>query len=81
MKTPSLVITTLACLPLTLWGQGNETGNGQTVSVTEVAKKPAPKVQIAILLDNSGSMSGLINQARTQLWKVVNEFIAAKRER
>jgi von Willebrand factor type A domain len=42
--------------------------------------KPAPRVQIALLLDNSGSMSGLINQARTQLWKVVNEFIAAKRD-
>jgi hypothetical protein len=45
------------------------------------APKPAvPKIQIALLLDNSGSMSGLINQARTQLWKVVNEFIAAKRD-
>ncbi|MBI3183620.1 MAG: VWA domain-containing protein [Myxococcales bacterium] len=37
-----------------------------------------PKVQIAILLDNSGSMSGLINQARTQLWRIVNEFTGAK---
>jgi hypothetical protein len=37
-----------------------------------------PKVQIAILLDNSGSMEGLINQARTEIWKVVNEFASAK---
>ena len=37
-----------------------------------------PKVQIAILLDNSGSMEGLINQARTEIWKVVNEFATAK---
>ena len=37
-----------------------------------------PKVQIALLLDNSGSMQGLLNQARTQLWKVVNEFAHAK---
>ena len=36
-----------------------------------------PVVQIAILLDNSGSMSGLINQARSELWKVVNEFVTA----
>lgn len=41
--------------------------------------KAKPKVQIAILLDNSGSMSGLINQARSELWKIVNEFVAAKR--
>ncbi|MGQ0508290.1 MAG: vWA domain-containing protein [Myxococcaceae bacterium] len=39
-----------------------------------------PKVQIAILLDNSGSMSGLLNQARTQIWKLVNEFKNARRD-
>ena len=43
-------------------------------------KKAAPKVQIAILLDNSGSMSGLINQARSELWKIVNEFATAKQD-
>jgi len=36
------------------------------------------KVQIAILLDTSGSMNGLIEQTKTQLWKVVNTFIGAK---
>src|SRR5213594_1781981 len=38
----------------------------------------APLVQIAILLDTSGSMQGLIEQAKGQLWKIVNEFINAK---
>lgn len=38
-----------------------------------------PLVQMAILLDTSGSMSGLINQARAELWAIVNEFIFAKR--
>ena len=38
----------------------------------------APLVQIAILLDTSGSMEGLIEQAKSQLWKIVNEFINAK---
>jgi len=79
MKTTAL-ITSLACLPFTVFAQGNNPATGQIVPVTELAKKAAPKVQIALLLDNSGSMSGLINQARTQLWKVVNEFIAAKRD-
>lgn len=41
--------------------------------------RPAPRVQLAILLDTSGSMEGLINQARTQIWKIVNEFNTAKR--
>lgn len=39
---------------------------------------PRPKVQMAILLDTSSSMTGLIDQARLHLWKVVNQFIDAK---
>ncbi|MDX1962576.1 MAG: vWA domain-containing protein [Pirellulales bacterium] len=42
------------------------------------AKAATPKIQVALLLDTSNSMDGLINQARTQLWKVVNEFSKSK---
>jgi len=38
-----------------------------------------PLVQVAVLLDTSGSMDGLINQARTQLWKIVNELVTAEK--
>ena len=38
-----------------------------------------PKIQMAILLDTSGSMDGLIDQTRNQIWSVVNEFSTAKR--
>lgn len=38
-----------------------------------------PVIQLAILLDTSNSMDGLIDQARTQLWRVVNEFGAARK--
>ena len=37
------------------------------------------KIQIAILLDTSSSMDGLINQARSQIWRIINEFARAKR--
>jgi von Willebrand factor type A domain len=37
------------------------------------------KIQLAILLDTSNSMDGLIGQAKSQLWKVVNELARAKR--
>ena len=37
-----------------------------------------PLVQIAILLDTSNSMDGLIDQAKSQLWKICNEFIKAR---
>jgi hypothetical protein len=39
----------------------------------------APRVQIALLLDTSNSMDGLIDQARRQLWTVVNTFQKARR--
>ena len=39
-----------------------------------------PRVQLALLLDTSSSMSGLIDQARTQLWKVVNELSASRKD-
>lgn len=42
--------------------------------------KPTPVVQMAILLDTSGSMNGLIDQARTELWAIVNEFIYARQQ-
>ena len=38
-----------------------------------------PLVQIALLLDTSSSMDGLIQQARTRLWQVVNDLAAAER--
>ncbi len=38
-----------------------------------------PLVQVAVLLDTSNSMDGLINQARTQIWKIVNELVTAEK--
>jgi hypothetical protein len=53
------------------------------VSVPPIVAEPIiekkPLVQMAILLDTSGSMSGLIDQARAELWAIVNEFIFARR--
>jgi hypothetical protein len=38
-----------------------------------------PVIQVAILLDTSSSMSGLIDQARTRLWTIVNELAETKK--
>ncbi|HEY9487690.1 MAG TPA: hypothetical protein VIQ51_05130 [Chryseosolibacter sp.] len=35
-------------------------------------------IMFALLLDTSNSMDGLIDQAKAQLWKIVNEVAAAK---
>jgi hypothetical protein len=38
-----------------------------------------PRIQLAILLDTSNSMDGLIDQTRNQLWQIVNEFTTARK--
>jgi len=40
--------------------------------------KEKAKVQIALLLDVSNSMDGLIDQAKSQLWKIVNDMALAE---
>ncbi len=44
-------------------------------------KRTGPTIQIGILLDTSGSMHGLINQAKDQLWKIVNEVAKANKNK
>ncbi|MFW5862473.1 MAG: vWA domain-containing protein [Spirochaetota bacterium] len=40
----------------------------------------SPRIQIAILLDTSNSMDGLINQAKSRLWSIVNEMAMARKQ-
>ena len=68
------LIHTLACAALSL---------GILFQARAESVKPAadqPVVQLAILLDTSNSMDGLIAQAKTQLWNIVNEFATAKQD-
>ncbi len=45
-------------------------------------KKPTKNssIQLALLLDTSNSMDGLIDQAKSQLWKIVNELATSKKD-
>jgi len=38
------------------------------------------KIQVVLLLDTSNSMDGLIDQAKAQLWKMVNKLAGAKKD-
>jgi len=38
------------------------------------------KIQVALLLDTSGSMSGLIEQAKSQLWQILNQLAKTEKE-
>jgi len=76
------IIAALACFCLTpLPSFAKQTVND--VSQTAIQEpsiqtiNQQPKIQMAILLDTSGSMNGLIDQTRNQIWSVVNEFSSA----
>ncbi|MEX0363434.1 MAG: hypothetical protein AB3N10_20845, partial [Allomuricauda sp.] len=65
----------------TLYGCNLKAHQSETASLvtTAVVEKPAKQyVKIALLLDTSNSMDGLINQAKAQLWDIVNEFTHAR---
>lgn len=47
-------------------------------SIFAQGQKKEVKIQIAIILDTSNSMDGLIEQAKSQLWKIVNEMALAR---
>ncbi len=48
-------------------------------TTTEQAPDAAAKIQVALLLDTSSSMDGLLEQAKSQLWKMVNELATSKK--
>ena len=65
-----------------------DTSENPTVELPQPPADPAPPVdvgeapliQVALLLDTSNSMDGLITQAKAQLWTIVNRFARAKRD-
>lgn len=72
LKSTFFMFLAIAC-----HANGPKTESAQ--SLTPKMEKPAKQyVKIALLLDTSNSMDGLINQAKAQLWDIVNEFTHAK---
>jgi len=58
----------------------NETKDAiDKINYQDQTRADAALIQVAILLDTSNSMDGLIVQAKTQLWKIVNEMAAMKK--
>lgn len=81
-----LLASTAALLAAVAWplaSSGWRTSEPAPPAVTVAAPLPTPipadtpTIQIALLLDTSSSMDGLIDQARSQLWSVVNALDSA----
>lgn len=77
MKIYFVKIIVMACLALNTMSCVADTENKK--SNKEVLKSVSKEtIKVALLLDTSNSMDGLINQAKAQLWAVVNELSYAK---
>ncbi|MBT3058244.1 MAG: vWA domain-containing protein [Candidatus Thiodiazotropha sp.] len=74
-----LSVLTFATAPLCLAGAPDNSSARHAIAGETGQNMEHPKIQLAILLDTSSSMDGLIDQARNQLWRVVDEFSKAER--
>src|SRR3954462_14366617 len=74
----ALALAVAAVVPV--MGQQNKVSPPveQVAGRVAIPVKPKPVVQIAILLDTSNSMDGLIEQAKIELWRIVNELAKAQ---
>lgn len=46
--------------------------------ITPIIQPSPRKIQVAILFDTSNSMDGLIDQAKTRIWSIINELSALR---
>ena len=85
MRTKIVYISTLLASTLTFGSCHNSKAENLAnpeVSVEKTIEKPLTdnKIQVAILLDTSNSMDGLIEQAKSRLWNIVNTLTTLKYE-
>ncbi|MDD7915010.1 vWA domain-containing protein [Polaribacter ponticola] len=70
MKSLVLKITLILCILTSTFSYANHQ--------SEIENIKSQTIKVALLLDTSNSMDGLINQAKAQLWEIVNELSYAK---
>ena len=63
-----------------LYANNKETNNEPNNIVTATENNENTKIQVALLLDTSSSMDGLIDQAKARLWNIVNTLSTLKYE-
>lgn len=76
------IITTLTIVTLLLFTScnANTKKENDSYAFNKASTNTPPKhyIKVALLLDTSNSMDGLIDQAKAQLWDIVNELSYAK---
>lgn len=76
----SILFTAVTVVAGCLLKAANVASNAEPVAVStgNLAEAKKTKIQVAILLDTSGSMQGLIEQAKSRLWNIVNTLTTLK---
>ena len=66
-------------LALSAWGAhaGSALRNGP-VAPMAVRPQPAPRVEVAFVLDTTGSMAGLIDGAKRKIWSIANQLASGQ---
>ena len=81
MNTTKLILLIALSLSVFSCNANDKKVNIQKNDYLAINEKPKPKkstIKVALLLDTSNSMDGLIDQAKSQLWKIINELSYAK---
>lgn len=80
MKTILKSIVLSAIMIICLSCNANSKSNKADVALVQTEEHKTNKqfIKVALLLDTSNSMDGLIDQAKAQLWDIVNELSYAK---
>lgn len=78
MQTKNLILGILL-MAISCQGKTEQREIAQNVGNNPLTTKNQ-KIQVAILLDTSGSMNGLIEQAKSRLWNIVNTLTTLKYE-
>nr|WP_321246942.1 vWA domain-containing protein [uncultured Psychroserpens sp.] len=80
MKTKFKTLVVLLCMIGFMSCNANEKKETTQIALleTETHHPNKQSIKVALLLDTSNSMDGLIDQAKAQLWDIVNELSYAK---
>lgn len=78
MKTSIKILSIISVIALLAFTPNRTTELTTTNAITSGQHPSQSNIKVALLLDTSNSMDGLIDQAKSQLWEIVNELSYAK---
>lgn len=78
LKNIGLTFAILGILSCKAENKKPQTKETAAITVTTTRMISENSIKVALLLDTSNSMDGLIDQAKAQLWEIVNELSYAK---